>query len=108
MKTGDGNEEATMRRSRTVPGVMVVLLSLLIGASPAVAADSPVGTWVKKEEGGKPAMTLTIEAWSATKAKLTWRIPDAKLVLTLESALDGSFAIGGNKIGKSTEVWTRK
>ena len=156
-----------MRRSQTVPTVMVAsLLSLmLMGASPAVAADSPVGTWVKKAEAGKPAMTLTIEEWGPGKCKLTWNIPDAKLVLTLAAALDGSFApllingkpsgetmsiklidklhaagtvkmngkafgtskstfsadfktmtvendfsesVGGNKAGKSTEIWTRK
>ena len=81
-----------MRRSLMVLVVMVASLLSLMGASPAVAADSPVGTWAKKSEAGKPAMILTIEEWSPGKAKLTWRIGEAKTVLTLVSALDGSFA----------------
>jgi hypothetical protein len=154
-----------MRRSLTVLAVMVAALLLLTGAQPAAAADSPVGTWVKKGEEQKPKMTLTVEEWGPGKAKLTWRIPEAKLVLTLVSALDGSFApllangkpsgetmsikmvdklhfggtvkmngkafgtskstlspdyktmtvendfsesIGGNPVGKTTEVWIRK
>jgi hypothetical protein len=154
-----------MRRSLTVLVVTVASLLSLVAASPAAAADSPIGTWVKKGEAGKPAMTLTIEEWGPGKCKLSWHIPDAKLVLTLVAALDGSFApllmngkpsgqtmsvklidklhaagtvkvngklfgtskstfsadfktmtvendfsesIGGNKAGKSTEIWTRK
>jgi hypothetical protein len=154
-----------MRRSPTVLAGMVASLLLLMGSSLAAAADSPIGTWVKKGEEGKPAMTLTIEEWSTSKAKLTWRIPEAKIVLTLVSALDGSFAplllnskpsgetmsiklidkrhavgtvkmngkafgtskstfsedfktmtvendfsesVGGNQVGKSTEIWIRK
>jgi len=61
-------------------------------ASPAGAADSPVGTWVKKAEGGKPEITLTVEAWGTGKAKLTWRFKGMDLVLTLDAALDGSDA----------------
>jgi hypothetical protein len=79
-------------RSLTVAVVMIASLLLLTGASLAVAADSPIGTWVKKGEVGKPAMTLTVEEWSPGKAKLTWRITEANLVLTLVSALDGSYA----------------
>ena len=71
-----------MTRSLTVVMVMFVSLVWLMGASPAAAADSPIGTWVKKSETGKPAMTLTIEEWSPSKAKLTWRIPMSKVVLT--------------------------
>jgi hypothetical protein len=154
-----------MRRSLTVLVVMVASLLSLIGASPAAAADSPVGTWVKKGEAGKPAMTLTIDEWSPSKCKLTWRITELKMVLTLVATPDGSFApllvngkpsgetmsikfidkrhaagtvkmngkafgtskstlsedfktmtvendfsesVGGNKAGKSTEIWTRQ
>jgi hypothetical protein len=78
--------------TRSLKVLMVAAVFSLIGASPAAAADSPVGTWVKKGEEAKPKMTLTIEAWAPGKAKLTWRIADVKLVLTLVSALDGSEA----------------
>ena len=67
-----------MKRSLTVVTVMFASLVWLMGASPAAAADSPIGTWLKKTETGKPAMTLTIEEWSPGKAKLTWRIPKSK------------------------------
>jgi hypothetical protein len=154
-----------MMRSLAVTVMMVASLLFSIGASPAAAADSPVGTWVKKAEAGKPVMTLTIEEWSPGKAKLTWRVTDVKMVLTLVAALDGSWApllingkpsgetmsikivdklhtvgtvkmngkafgtskstfsadfktmtvendytesVGGNKAGKSTEIWIRK
>ena len=96
-----------MRRSLTVLVVMVASLSSLIGASPAVAADSPIGTWVKKGEVGKPTMILTIEEWSPGKAKLTWRIAQAKMVLTVVSALDGSEApllINGKPSGQTMAV----
>ena len=72
-----------MTRSLTVVMVMFVSLVWLMGASPAAAADSPIGTWVKKSETGKPAMTLTMEEWSPGKAKLTWRVAMSKVVLTL-------------------------
>ena len=154
-----------MRRSLMVLVVMVASLLSLMGASPAAAADSPVGTWAKKGEAGKPAMTLAIEEWRPGKAKFTWHIPGPKMALTLVSALDGSEApllingkpsgetmsiklldkrhtvttakmngkpfgtskatfsddfktmtvendyaesVGGNKAGKSTEIWTRQ
>jgi hypothetical protein len=92
-----------MTRSLTVAVVMVASL-LLLGASPA-AADSPIGTWVKKSEAGKPAMTLTIEEWRPGKAKLTWHI--AKMVLTLVSELDGSDApllIDGKPSGETMSI----
>jgi hypothetical protein len=75
-------------------GLAAILASLVLlaGAPPAVAADSPVGTWVKKEEQGKPKMILTIETWGPGKAKLTWSIPGINTVLTIVSALNGSFA----------------
>ena len=96
-----------MTRSVTVVMVMFAALLLLVGASPAAAADSPIGTWVKKSETGKPAMTLTIEEWSPGKAKLTWRIPMSKVVLTLVSALDGHDApllIDGKPSGETMSV----
>ena len=137
----------------------------LAGAPPATAAGSPIGTWVKKAEGGKPAMTMTIDTWGPGKAKLTYDIKEPPVVLTIVSALDGNDApvlingkpsgetmaikmvdprhsntvvkmngkpfgtskgtfsadfntltvendfsrgVGGNPVGKSTELWTRK
>jgi len=95
-----------MRRSLTVLMVMVAAL-LLTGASPAAAADSPIGTWVKKAEAGKPAMTLQIEQWSPGKAKLTWHVAQANMVLTIVSALDGTFApllLNGKPSGETMSI----
>jgi len=95
-----------MRRSLTVLMVTVAAL-LLTGASPAAAADSPIGTWVKKAEAGKPAMTLEIEQWSPGRAKLTWRIAQANMVLTIVSTLDGSFApllMNGKPSGETMSI----
>jgi len=95
-----------MRRSLTVLMVMVAAL-LLTGASPAAAADSPVGTWVKKAEAGKPGMTLDIEQWSPGKAKLTWHVAQANMVLTIVSALDGTFApllLNGKPSGETMSI----
>jgi len=92
-----------MRRSLTVLMVMVAAL-LLRGASPAAAADSPIGTWVKKAEAGKPGMTLDIEQWSPGKAKLTWHIAQANMVLTIVLPLDGTSApllINGKPSGET-------
>ncbi len=96
-----------MRRSLTVLVVMVASLLSLMGASPAAAADSPVGTWAKKAEAGKPAMTLAIEEWRPGKAKFTWHIPGPKMALTLVSALDGSEApllINGKPSGETMSI----
>jgi hypothetical protein len=68
----------------------MVFATLLAGAPPAEAADSPIGTYLKKAEAGKPAMSMTIEQWAPGKAKLTYRIQDPPIVLTIVSALDGS------------------
>ena len=95
-----------MKRSLTVLMVMVAAL-LLTGASPAAAADSPIGTWVKKAEAGKPAMTLQIEQWSPGKAKLTWHVAQANMVLTIVSTLDGSFApllLNGRPSGETMSI----
>jgi len=68
----------------------MVFGALFAGASPAEAADSPVGTYLKKADGGKPAMSMTIEQWTHGKAKLTYHIKDPPIVLTIVSALDGT------------------
>ena len=84
--------------------VMVTALLLLVGESPVAAADSPVGSWVKKAEAGKPVMTLDIEEWSPGKAKLTWHIAQANMVLTIVLPLDGTSApllINGKPSGET-------
>lgn len=68
----------------------MVFGALLLGAPPAGAAESPIGTYLKKAEAGKPAMTMTIDQWAPGKAKLTYHIKDPPIVLTIVSALDGS------------------
>jgi hypothetical protein len=68
----------------------LVFTALLAGAPAAEAADSPIGTYLKKSEPGKAAMTMTIDQWAPGKAKLTYHIKDPPIVLTIVSALDGS------------------
>ena len=96
-----------MRSSLTVPVALVVFASLAAIASPARAADSPIGTWVRKAEAGKSAITMTVEAWGNGKGKLTYRIKGADLVLTIVSALDGSDApvlINGKPSGETMAI----
>ena len=82
-----------MKRVVTIGSVGVLaIVALLAGAPAAGAADSPIGTYLKKAEAGKPAMTMTIEQWAPGKAKLTYHIKDPPIVLTIVSALDGSEA----------------
>ena len=84
-----------MRRLLTV-SVVLSLAALLVGAPPAAAADSPVGTWVKKVvKPGQPVMTLTIEAWGKGKAKLVWTFKGQGMdgtIMSVVSALDGKDA----------------
>jgi hypothetical protein len=82
-----------------------VLLAAL--ALPALAADSAVGTYVKKSAAGKPEMTLTIDEWGPGKAKLTYRIKAANLVLTIISNLDGKDAdvlVNGKPSGETMAI----
>lgn len=85
----------------------MVLAASLTAAPSAEAADSPIGTYVKKVEAGKPAMTLTIGQWAPGKAKLTYRIQDPPIVLTIASALDGTEApvlINGKPSGETMAI----
>jgi len=91
-------------KARVLLGAFAALLAI---ASPAVADDSPVGTWVKKAEAGNPKMTLTIEQWGSGQAKLTWNIKQAGLVLTIVSKLDGNDApllINGKNSGETMAI----
>jgi hypothetical protein len=101
------------KRSRLVQAsvrvqvLLVACTSLLAAASPAAAADSPVGTWVKKAEAGAPRMTMTIEVWGNGKAKLTYRLKEAKFVLTVVAPLDGTDApmlINGKTSGETMAI----
>jgi len=75
--------------TRLVTAAGVIVAAVLVGAAPVQAADSPVGTWLKKEANGKTSMTMTIEKWGDS-AKLIYHIKDPPIVLTIASALDGS------------------
>ena len=81
------NRVDTFLKVRVLLGAFAALLAI---ASPAVADNSPVGTWVKKGEAN-PRMILTIEQWG-DQAKLTWNMKQAGLVLTIVSKLDGNDA----------------
>jgi len=80
------------RASRTVVGMFVFGL-LLASGGPAAAADSPVGTWARVGDAPKEKnMTMTIERWNKSGAKLTYKMVGQPVVLTLETKLDGSDA----------------
>ena len=85
-------EEGAMKcfvTTRWLTAAGVIVAAVLAGAAPVQAADSPVGTWLKKEANGKTSMTMTIEKWGDS-AKLIYHIKDPPIVLTIASALDGS------------------
>jgi hypothetical protein len=89
---------------RVLLGAFAALLAI---ASPAVADNSPVGTWVKKAEAGSPKITLTIEVWGTDKAKLTYHLKQSALELTIVSALDGSDApvlVNGKPSGQTMAI----
>jgi len=99
-----------MRRCLTVCAAwFLVAVSLMASAPPAAAADSPIGTWVKKSAAGKPEMTMDIAAWGSGKAKLTYhiKIKGTEMVLTVASALDGSDApvlLNGKPSGETMAI----
>jgi hypothetical protein len=95
------------RVSLVVRVLLAVWASLTVMARPASAGDSPVGTWAKKAETGKPVMVLVIETWESNKAKLTYRIKEPAMVMTIVSALDGSDApvlINGKPSGETMAI----
>ena len=100
----------SMRRCLAVWTVWGAALGLLVAsAPPAAAADSPVGNWVKKSAAGKPEMTMTIEAWGNSKAKLTYHVNvnGTQMVLTVAAALDGSDApllLNGKPSGETMAI----
>ncbi|HET6281817.1 MAG TPA: hypothetical protein VFH73_12650 [Polyangia bacterium] len=103
MSTGMKQGQASV----TVPVLLAAFVSLLAIASPAAAADSPIGTWVKKAEGGKSEMTMTIETWGSNKAKLTYHLKQQNIVLTIVATLDGTDApvlINGKPSGETMAI----
>ena len=99
-----------MRRLLTVSVLLFSFAALLVGAPPAAAADSPVGTWVKKAAPGLPTMTLTIEAWGKGKAKLVWTFKGQGMdgvIMSVVSALDGKEApvlLNGKDSGETMAI----
>jgi hypothetical protein len=86
----------------------LALVGLLLIAWPAAAADSPVGTWVKKNvEPGKQGMIFKIEKWGSDGAQLIWELKKAKMVMTLATKLDGKDApllINGKPSGETMAI----
>jgi hypothetical protein len=77
-----------MRTSVKVGGLLTAL-AWLVMASTSSAATSPVGTWVKKAEGGKPAMKMTIESWGVGDTRLSYSAGEHGVLTTVTSNLDG-------------------
>ncbi len=69
---------------------------VLVSARLLLAADSGIGTWVRRVDPASPAgreFTMTVEAWGNGGRKLTYRIKlpsGAELVTTVESPMDGT------------------
>lgn len=69
---------------------LAALAWLVGGASPAAAADSPVGTWVRQGEAGQPEETMTIDSWGVGHTKLSTSTKGASSVGSITSNLDGA------------------
>jgi hypothetical protein len=99
-----------MGRALTVSVGLFFVAALLVGGPPAAAADSPVGTWVKKAKPGQPTMMLTIEAWAKGKAKLVWTFKGQGMdgmIMSVVSALDGKEApvlLNGKDSGETMAI----
>jgi hypothetical protein len=93
-----------------VPLGLVVSVVLLAGAPLALAADSPVGTWVKKSTPGHVEMTLKIDTWGRNKAKLIWTFKGQGMdgmSMTVVSGLDGKEApvmLNGKDSGETMAI----
>ena len=79
-----------MGTSVKVTVFLSALAWLVLGASPAVAADSPVGTWVRQAEAGQPEETMTIASWGIGHTKLGTATRGSRSVATIMSSLDGA------------------
>jgi uncharacterized membrane protein YvbJ len=103
-----------MRRSVTRRSVlaqsMLSFAALLAGAGrPAAAADSPIGgTYAMKGKGGKPEMTMKVEAWGRDKVKLTYRVKGVdNMEMTVVSDTKGGDApilVNGKPTGETMAI----
>jgi hypothetical protein len=100
-----------MRRFLNIFGAAVAVLgSMLAVAPPALAADSPVGTWIRTAGAAMPGeLTMTIETWGKGKAKITWRGKGQGMdfVMTIKSSLDGKDApvmVNGKDSGEKMAI----
>jgi hypothetical protein len=99
-----------MKRWLAVQVVMVLVAVLLVGAPPAAAAGSPVGTWVKKAVPGQPEITLIIEAWGTGQAKLVYKFKGMGMdgnTMSIVSGLDGKDApvlLNGKPTGQTMAI----
>ena len=88
----------------------VVFVTLLAGALPAAAADSPIGTYAKKGKDGKGEMTVQIEEWGRGGAKLVWRFKGGGMdgmSMSVASGLDGKDApvlVNGKPSGETMAI----
>jgi hypothetical protein len=63
---------------------------LVVTASSAAAAESPVGTWVRQAEAGRPEETMTIDSWGIGHTKLGTATTQPGFFATIMSSLDGA------------------
>ncbi len=97
-------------RNRSWMLVVMTIAGVMLAAQPrAAAADSPVGTWAKVSDlsNAKGEIVLTIERWGKGGAKLVWRMKGHPIVMTIESALDGSdapFLMNGQPSGETMGI----
>lgn len=86
-------------RSFTATWIAFGVMALVLVAGPLQAADSGIGTWIRRVDPTFPqaktgrGLTMTVEAWGNGGRKLTYRINSPSgggLVTTVESPMDGT------------------
>jgi hypothetical protein len=72
---------------------LVIALILIAGSGISVRPQVVVGTWTRKPDANAPkGMTMIVEECCGGGRRLTYKIPDIKSTLVVESKLDGSDA----------------
>ena len=61
-----------MGTSVKVSVFMGALAWFVLGAPISAAENSPVGNWARDAEGGRPAMSMTIESWGIGNTRLSY------------------------------------
>ena len=90
--------------------LIVSAAAVLMAVEPlAAAADSPVGNWAKASDltNAKGELILTIERWGKGGAKLVYRMKGMQIVMSIETALDGSdapFLVNGQPSGETMGI----